>query len=140
MKQRSAGGRLSWLVLAWLVLALGVPAGAQAQGKSQVRKLGRGLLNVVTGPLEIPKQAIREAKRGEEKNVGAVFLGYFTGLVLGAGYAVERSLAGVVEIISFPFPNPDGTYEPLVEPETVFSDGSWVEVPEPEEEPPPPKD
>lgn len=135
MRRRlTAGLRGSFLILALLAIVLWAPGHAHAQGQGQIRKLGRGLFNVATGTLEIPKQAIREAKRGEEKNLGEIFIGYFTGLILGAGYAVERTLAGVVEIATFPFPNPDGTYGPLVKPETVFSDGSWVEVPEPEEE------
>lgn len=134
MRKRSAGFRLL-LLLFFALLAMGLwsPGHAQAQGQGQIRKLGRGLFNVATGTLEIPKQAIREAKRGEEKNLGEIFIGYFSGLMLGSGYAMVRTLAGVVEIATFPFPNPDGTYGPLVKPETVFSDGSWVEVPEPEE-------
>lgn len=133
MRGRSRGWRGLLLVLALLALALCVPDRAHAQGQGQIRKLGRGLFNVATGTLEIPKQAIREARRGEEKNLGEIFIGYFSGLMLGSGYAVVRTLAGVVEIATFPFPNPDGTYGPLVRPETVFSDGSWVEIPEPEE-------
>jgi hypothetical protein len=46
-------------------------------------KFGRGLFNVMSGFLEIPKQSIREPRKGEEKDLGLAFIGFFSGLLRG---------------------------------------------------------
>lgn len=125
------GMGISTLLLA-IFLSLRAPNISQAEMWPPFHKLGRGLFNVASGLLEAPKQAVRESKKGEEKNVGMAVVGLFSGLLLGTGYAVVRTVGGVVEIVTFPWPNPGGAFEPLVQPETVFSDGSWLETPEKE--------
>ena len=116
-------------MLSAIFLVLGPPSVSSAEMWPPFHKLGRGIFNVATGLLEVPKQAVRESRKGEKKNVGLAVIGVFSGLLLGTGYAVGRTLGGAVEIITFPWPNPGGTFAPLVQPETVFSDGSWLEDP-----------
>lgn len=123
------------ILISLLVLSLSLPAPpvVQAEMWPPFHKLSRGLFNVMSGFLEVPKQAIRESRKGEEKDLGLTFIGFFSGLFLGTVYAVARTAVGAVEVATFPLPNLSGTYQPLMQPETVFSDGSWLDIPEQED-------
>ena len=127
----------TWTGILTLVLAiflfLSAPPATQAKMWPPFHKFARGLFNVASGFLEVPKQAIRESRKGEEQDLGMTFIGFFSGVMLGSGYAVMRTVGGAIEVVTFPLPNPSGTYEPLHQPETVFSDGSWLDVPEEED-------
>lgn len=76
-------------------------------------KLGRGVVNLLTGWVEIPKTVAKEWRRTDP------FTGTVMGLVKGIVWAVARTFAGFYEIISFPFPVPRN-YEPILEPEFVL--------------------
>jgi putative exosortase-associated protein (TIGR04073 family) len=90
--------------------AFAVDTGEYASGAGA--KLGRGVLNTVTGWGEIPKQTITGSR--EEGVLGGVE-GFFKGIGLG----VARTLAGAFEIATFWAPVPD-KFEPVMEPATVF--------------------
>ena len=78
------------------------------------RKLGRGVSNVFTGWLELPRGIDTV---GRESG----FLASLTwGVLQGAGTAVARTAAGVAEVATFPLhaPNPDN--DPLIEPEYLL--------------------
>lgn len=77
-------------------------------------KLVRGITNVFTSPIEIPKQTIQTVRRH-----GAV--GYLVGPVKGFGMMLYRGLMGLTETILFPVPQP-GYYEPMVDPEFVWNE------------------
>ncbi len=72
-------------------------------------KLGRGVVNTGLGVLEIPKQSIKRAV-----DTGHPY-GYVGGLFNGIGFFVLRELAGIYEILTFPFPVPAG-YAPVMDP------------------------
>jgi len=76
-------------------------------------KLGRGVVNVLTGWIEIPKNIAEEWRRTDP------FTGTILGLFKGIGWGVARTFAGFYEIISFPFPVPRN-YEPVMYPEFVL--------------------
>ncbi len=76
-------------------------------------KLGRGVVNVLTGWLEIPKQTAKEWRRTDP------FTGTVLGLIKGLWLGIARTFAGFYEIISFPFPIPRN-YEPIMLPEFVL--------------------
>ncbi len=76
-------------------------------------KLGRGIVNVLTGWVEIPKNIAREWRRTDP------FTGTILGLIKGVGWAIARTFAGFYEVISFPFPVPRN-YEPIMYPEFVL--------------------
>ncbi len=76
-------------------------------------KLGRGVANVLTGWLEIPKQTAQEWRRTDP------FTGTILGVIKGCVWGIARTFAGFYEIISFPFPVPSN-YEPIMEPEFVL--------------------
>ncbi len=94
--------------------AFAVNTGEYASGAGA--KLGRGVLNTVTGWGEIPKQTITGSR--EEGVLGGVE-GFFKGIGLG----VARTLAGAFEIATFWAPVPD-KFEPVMEPATVFDQTS----------------
>lgn len=76
-------------------------------------KLGRGIVNVLTGWVEIPRNIAKEWRRTDP------FTGTVIGLFRGLGWAVARTFAGFYEIISFPFPVPRN-YEPVMQPEYIL--------------------
>ncbi len=79
-------------------------------------KLGRGVVNVATGWVEIPKQSVIG---GKENGVLGGFGGFFKGIGLG----VARTLAGAFEIATFWVPVPE-RFEPVIQPPTVFEEES----------------
>ena len=76
-------------------------------------KLGRGVANALTGWVEIPKNIYSTSA---ESNA---FAGLTLGLAKGAGMTIVRTGAGLYEVLTFPFPIPDG-YKPILDPEYVF--------------------
>ena len=76
-------------------------------------KLGRGVANVLTGWVEIPKNVYNVSVE-ENALTGATL-----GLAKGAGMTIVRTGAGIFEIATFPFPLPQD-YKPILEPEYVF--------------------
>ena len=87
-------------------------------------KLGRGLINILTGWVELPKR-MDETTTRSGLGVGLTF-----GLLRGCGYGFVRTAAGVYEIITFPFPAPPD-YQPLMHPEYVFTCEPPVNKPSP---------
>lgn len=94
-----------------VIMILGVAQVGFAQDAA--RKLGRGLANTVSGWLEIPKNIYDVSVESNP------FVGITWGTIKGTGYAVARTGAGVFDIVTFPFPVPEG-YEPIMKPEFVF--------------------
>lgn len=76
-------------------------------------KLGRGVENTPFGVLEIPKQTVKRAV--ETKCRSCYFSGFFTGI----GSFIVGELAGIYEILTFPFPIPV-EYSPIIDPVLVY--------------------
>ncbi len=87
----------------------------QCYAQDPLNKLGRGLANVLTGWVELPKNVYDTSV---EENV---LSGLTMGLAKGVGMTIVRTGAGVFETVTFPFPIPED-YEPVLEPEFVFSE------------------
>lgn len=79
------------------------------------KKLARGLVNIATGWVELPKNIYDTTV---EDNL---FAGLTVGLVKGVGMTIVRTGAGVYELVTFPFPIPED-FAPVLEPEFVFSE------------------
>ena len=77
------------------------------------KKLGRGIANILTGWVEIPKHIYNTSI---ETNP---LVGLTVGTAKGIGMSIVRTGAGVYEVITFPFPLPED-YMPILEPEFVF--------------------
>ena len=78
-------------------------------------KLGRGLLNIFTSAIEIPRN-IHNTTQEE-----SLLSGWTVGLGKGFGYAAMRALVGFYDVITFPFPLP-ADYAPVIEPEFVWQE------------------
>lgn len=77
------------------------------------KKLVRGVANVATGWVELPKQTVLTFK-----NEGVV-TGIFVGPLKGLGMTVVRTVTGAWEVVSFLVPAP-GFYEPTLQPAYVW--------------------
>jgi putative exosortase-associated protein (TIGR04073 family) len=101
------------------MVAVSAPASAHAatamRAGGAMQKLGRGVVNVFSGWVEIP-QRITETSHDQGTAAGLTW-----GLLRGLGYGLVRTAAGFYEVITFPFPAPPN-YKPVIEPEFVFGD------------------
>ncbi|HEV8663958.1 MAG TPA: exosortase system-associated protein, TIGR04073 family [Candidatus Methylomirabilis sp.] len=78
-------------------------------------KVERGVSNLTVGfVIEVPKTVAAESE-----SHGPAF-GLTAGLIKGMGLGVGRTLVGVYELLTFPFPN-GSDYGPVLEPGTPFS-------------------
>jgi len=78
-----------------------------------VKKLGRGMANVVGSPFEITKGM------GDAGAEGGPLAGMTCGLIKGSVNFVKRAAVGVYEIGTFPVPLPD-KYEPILDDPEFF--------------------
>lgn len=101
------------VLLLVVIFVLGMATHSYAQDPA--KKLGRGLANILTGWVELPKNIYETSV---EENVLA---GLTMGLAKGIGMTIVRTGAGVFETVTFPFPIPED-YKPVLEPEFVFSE------------------
>jgi putative exosortase-associated protein (TIGR04073 family) len=108
-------------------LSFGGPCGKQPCGNAQAvengmcnndawKKLGRGVCNMATFPLELPNQI-------SKTNITDGPMAAFTwGLLKGVGMTTLRALVGVYETVTFPMPCPEGYKPILTDPEFFFED------------------
>ena len=98
-----------------LLLAMSSPAYCQ----DPIKKLGRGLCNVVTFPFELPEQIQRV------NNQDGPMAAWTYGLIKGIGMMGVRAIVGVYEVATFPIPLPK-EYKPiLTDPEFIFENQNW---------------
>lgn len=88
-----------------------------AWAQDPIHKMGRGVVNVLTGWIELPKQ-IHLGSREDNPVSG---LGW--GLVKGAGLTLLRSGMGLYEAVTFPIPYPTRFASPYEEME--LNDYAW---------------
>ena len=81
-------------------------------------KLSRGFVNIITAPIEIPKEARAYWIIGAQKTPH-ILVWIFCGTVWGVIEGVKRVGSGFWDVVSFPVNKPDG-YEPLFKPYFVF--------------------
>ena len=105
------------LLLLAVLLVMPLAAYAEQQPESITEKMSikffRGLTNVVTSPVEIPKQIVLTGQ--EMGGVGYFVIGPFKGILM----TVYRATIGVVETAFFTVPQP-GYYDPTIEPPYVW--------------------
>ena len=88
--------------------------------QGSLRKLGRGLSNVVTAPLELLRTPTLIGRK--EGNLAAIS----GGVVLGVWRTVARAVTGAFEVVTFYAEIPKD-FAPLMQPEFVWVHGEWVE-------------
>ena len=89
----------------------------EAIAEKMAFKLVRGVANVATSVVEIPKQSYLTVR-----DRGGV--GYVVGPLKGVGMAFYRLVAGIAETVFFAVPQP-GYYDPMIYPEYVWQ--GWEE-------------
>ncbi len=94
-----------------------MPAETACEGMSA--KFWRGVVNIATCPVEIPKQIYTSTR-----DMGAP--GPFVGLLKGIFMTAYRGVGGALETASFPVPMPD-EYAPLLTPAYVWA--GWAPRP-----------
>ena len=101
------------MVLLPLLLFSFAPSALAAEnyGINVGEKLGRGLVNVATGWIEIPKNVVNTTR---DSSVG---IGVTWGLIKGIGNTIGRTLVGAGELATFFIPT-----HALVHPTYVFED------------------
>ncbi len=111
-----------WIGVPVLVCLLTSPALAVDRNveHTAARKVGRGLAAMTTGFLEVPGNIVKISRER-----GPVW-GFTLGFVIGLGKIVPRTLVGVYEFLTAPFPAPPD-FEPMLEPE--FPWGYFDEAP-----------
>ena len=83
------------------------------------QKLGRGIANMLTFPVEMLLQTSRV------NNTDGPVAGATWGVLKGLSMTVVRLAVGVYEVLTFPVPMPAG-YEPILnDPEFVFEESNW---------------
>lgn len=102
---------LSLLLVSTLALSLTASAGTDdpPSGHNALRKLGRGIANVLFGIVELPSQITKAAS---EHGGGGLPYGVGKGFVRWFG----REVTGAYDIVTFPVPFPKG-YKPIMKPE-----------------------
>ncbi len=105
---------IKFLFVCFVIVAM-VGITTQCYAQDPAKKLGRGLANVVTGWVELPKNIYDTSV---EENI---LSGLTMGLAKGVGMTIVRTGAGVYETVTFPFPIPED-YQPVLEPEFVLSE------------------
>ena len=80
-------------------------------------KLGRGICNMVTFPLEIPEQMSRV------NNSDGPFAASTVGVLKGIGWAIGRACVGIFETATFMLPGPKN-YEPVMKDPEYFLETS----------------
>lgn len=103
------------LVVAFL-LALPLTALADQPPELTVEKMAtkfaRGMTNVLTCIVEIPKQSVLTVR-----DLGAA--GYVVGPLKGIGMTAYRAFIGAAEVATFLIPQP-GYYDPMIDPPYVW--------------------
>ena len=102
------------VMVGFLVLAVSSVCCAEEQAApaaTPMTKLGNGLLNTVTGWMEVPRNI---SEVSTEQNA---FVGITYGLAKGACYGTGRTAAGVLDAGTFLFPPYD---KPIMQPNAQF--------------------
>ncbi len=107
-------GKILMVMVVFFLVFYSMPVMAEnGYAENTGSKLTRGLINIVTGWVEFPKQ-IYEVSRDKDVVVGITY-----GSIKGVADTVIRTGAGVYETATFYAPLPSD-YEPLKESEYVW--------------------
>jgi len=130
---RRSNTRKAWLGIAVLAIGMTTPSWANIPGSSDetrdhshvnvngiVTKLGRGIANVVTCPLELIRTPTLVGRR--QGYLAALSVG----IAQGAWRTVQRGAIGLFEVVTFFAEIPDN-FEPIMKPEFVHAHGDWSE-------------
>lgn len=103
-----------------LVLFAIIFASPAVHAQTPLRKLERGIVNVGTAPVEIPKEIRAHWIKGSQMT-DHISAWLFAGLVKGIIMTPVRLVSGAWDILTFPIEVPQD-YAPLLKPDLVFDD------------------
>ena len=109
-------GRRTLVTVSLILVAAAWPS-SSVWAQDPIHKAGRGLVNVLTGWIEIPKQV----HRGSQDSNSVTGLG--RGLLKGAALTILRTGVGVYETVTFPIAYPKdyaSPYEPMELPDYAW--------------------
>lgn len=104
-------------VIGALTAAAGLLIAPAAWAQDPIHKMGRGMVNVLTSWIEVPKQLDRGRR---EDNPLA---GLSSGILKGVGLTLLRVGVGAYEIVTFPVPYPKAFASPYEQME--LQDYAW---------------
>jgi len=104
------------LLIAMILLSTSFAMADQGPGV----KFWRGVINIVTAPIEVPKQARAYWIKGAQITPH-ILVWIFSGSVWGVVEGIKRVGSGVWDVISFPVNEP-ANFEPLFKPDFVFDE------------------
>jgi len=116
MKRNSKIATVIVLILCSTAIALPVFAQEGSVVEKMGKKLLRGIANVATGWVELPKNIYDTSVETDNPLMGITY-----GTLKGIGMTVVRTGAGAYDVVTFLFPLPED-YEPILEPEFVFEE------------------
>ena len=123
--RRDPRRRTAWMRVLLVGVLLVLASSSPARAQTAARKFLRGLAGMTTSVLEVPGNMVRETnERGPAE-------GLPWGFARGLGMIVPRTLVGVYEFLSAPFPAPAG-YRPVIEPEFPWSYFQQASAPSPD--------
>lgn len=107
------------LLLAAIIVLFVANLAAPVFCDTPVTKLGRGLANMLTFPLEVPEQVSRV------NNSDGPFAASTVGVLKGLGWAVGRVCVGVYETATFMLPYPKNYKAILRDPEYFLENSNF---------------
>jgi putative exosortase-associated protein (TIGR04073 family) len=106
------------LFFAIVVLALIISSATPAFCAESTTKLGRGVCNMLTFPMEIPEQISRV------NNSDGPLAASTVGVLKGVGWALGRAFTGLYETITFMSPGSNNYEAIMKDPEYFLSDAT----------------
>lgn len=110
--------RVTGFLIAIFLTAGLVGAAPSAFADDAGHKLTRGLVNIVSSPVEVGRTIVNVS------NDQGAATGWTWGLLKGLGRTGLRLGAGLVETVTFPFDWPNADKEPIIEPEYAWQSGT----------------
>ena len=109
--------------IALITAGLTTPAFAETEvsrADGALRKLGRGVANIATAPLELLRTPTLVSQHE------GYLAGISVGVLQGAWRTIQRAAVGAYEVVTFCVPTSTGS-GPIMKPEFVWTDGNWAE-------------
>ncbi len=103
-------------VVVYVLSMAGSALAAESRTWMPLEKLGRGISNIATCPLEIGKNV--EAANESD----GIFAAYSWGLLKGSADTLVRAVVGIYEVVTFPLPVPADYAPILTNPEYFLKD------------------
>lgn len=107
------------IIILTVLLSL-MSSGIVSAENSKLDKLTRGFTNMVTAPVEIPRELRAHWIKGSEKTYH-IIVWLFCGGIKGIVMTPVRIGSGIYDVVTFPIEYPK-EYQPLLKPDYVFQD------------------